>query len=120
MSRCNPGNEGLGVFSQVNGEDLTQASHYRAQQVLAHYFPVCRLTVYREKAEDNRPIEKEGNNPDRPQPPTLSLRGTLHTPTPNTQSQGNASHPNPQHSVSGERITQRHSLVLFIKLSERR
>jgi hypothetical protein len=49
----------LGLF-QVNGEDLTQASHYRAQQVLGHYFPVCRLTVYREKAEENRPIEKEG------------------------------------------------------------
>nr|XP_022322951.1 ligand of Numb protein X 2-like isoform X3 [Crassostrea virginica] len=53
--RLMPGDQIL----EVNGEDLTQASHYRAQQVLAHYFPVCRLTVYREKAEDNRPIEKE-------------------------------------------------------------
>lgn len=44
----------------MNGEDLTQASHYKAQQVLGHYFPVCRLTIYREKAEENRPIEKEG------------------------------------------------------------
>ena len=46
---------------EVNGEDLTQATHYHAQQVLGHYYPVCRLTVYREKAEDNRPIEKEGS-----------------------------------------------------------
>jgi len=47
-------------YLQVNGEDLTQATHYQAQQALAHYYPVCRLTVYREKAEENRPIEKEG------------------------------------------------------------
>jgi len=45
---------------QVNGDDLTQASHYHAHQALTNFLPVCRLTVYREKAEDSRPIEKEG------------------------------------------------------------
>lgn len=53
--RLMPGDQIL----EVNGEDLTQASHYKAQQVLGHYFPMCRLTIYREKAEENRPIEKE-------------------------------------------------------------
>ena len=27
--------------------------------ILSQYFPVCRVTVYRERAEENRPIEKE-------------------------------------------------------------
>ena len=45
---------------KVNGEDLIQATHYYARKALSHYFPVCRLTVYREKAEEERPIEKEG------------------------------------------------------------
>ena len=45
---------------QVNGDDLTQASHYHAYQALTNCLPVCRLTVYRERAEDSRPIEKEG------------------------------------------------------------
>ncbi|XP_061182672.1 ligand of Numb protein X 2-like isoform X2 [Saccostrea echinata] len=53
--RLMPGDQIL----EVNGEDLTQASHYKAQQLLGHYYPVCRLTLYREKAEENRPIEKE-------------------------------------------------------------
>ncbi|KAL5007350.1 hypothetical protein ScPMuIL_016156, partial [Solemya velum] len=44
---------------EVNGEDLTQATHYLAQKCLGHYHPACRLTLYREKAEENRPIEKE-------------------------------------------------------------
>lgn len=46
---------------QVNGDDLTQASHYHAHQALTNFLPVCRLTVYRERAEDSRPIEKEGD-----------------------------------------------------------
>ncbi|ESO97584.1 hypothetical protein LOTGIDRAFT_103997 [Lottia gigantea] len=45
---------------EVNGEDLTQASHYQAKSALYQYYPVCRLTVYRERAEESRPIEKEG------------------------------------------------------------
>lgn len=53
--RLSPGDQIL----EVNGEDLTQASHYHARKALGHYFPVCRLTVYREKAEEERPIEKE-------------------------------------------------------------
>lgn len=44
---------------EVNGEDLTQATHHQAVVILAQFFPVCRLTVYRERAEENRPIEKE-------------------------------------------------------------
>lgn len=44
---------------EVNGEDLTQATHHQATTILATYFPVCRLTVYRERAEESRPIEKE-------------------------------------------------------------
>ncbi|GFN74224.1 ligand of numb protein x 2 [Plakobranchus ocellatus] len=44
---------------EVNGEDLTQATHHQAAAILAQFFPVCRLTVYRERAEENRPIEKE-------------------------------------------------------------
>ncbi|KAK6191471.1 hypothetical protein SNE40_003152 [Patella caerulea] len=44
---------------EVNGEDLTQATHYLAKKALYQYYPVCRLTVYRERAEENRPIEKE-------------------------------------------------------------
>ena len=47
---------------QVNGEDLTQATHHQAVAILAQFFPVCRLTVYRERAEENRPIEKEGQS----------------------------------------------------------
>ncbi|XP_071120941.1 ligand of Numb protein X 2-like isoform X2 [Mytilus edulis] len=53
--RLKPGDQIL----EVNGEDLTQATHYHAQQALSQYYPVCRVTVYREKAEENRPIEKE-------------------------------------------------------------
>lgn len=44
---------------EVNGEDLTQAPHYQARSALSHYYPVCRLTVYREKVDEDRPIEKE-------------------------------------------------------------
>ncbi|KAH9519139.1 Ligand of Numb protein X 2 [Bulinus truncatus] len=44
---------------EVNGEDLTQATHHQAVAILAQFFPVCRLTVYRERAEESRPIEKE-------------------------------------------------------------
>ena len=32
----------------------------QAVAILGQFFPVCRLTVYRERAEENRPIEKEG------------------------------------------------------------
>ncbi|KAL3842316.1 hypothetical protein ACJMK2_020346 [Sinanodonta woodiana] len=53
--RLKPGDQIL----EVNGEDLTQATHYHAKKALCHYFPVCRLTLYREKAEENTPIEKE-------------------------------------------------------------
>lgn len=44
---------------EVNGEDLTQATHQQAVSILAQFFPVCRLTVYRERTEECRPIEKE-------------------------------------------------------------
>lgn len=54
-SRLLPGDQLL----EVNGEDLTMATHYEAQQALCYYSPLCRLTVYREKAEEVRPIEKE-------------------------------------------------------------
>ncbi|XP_060573716.1 ligand of Numb protein X 2-like isoform X2 [Ruditapes philippinarum] len=53
--RLQPGDQIL----EVNSEDLTQASHYQARKVLSQYLPVCRLTVYRERAEEERPIEKE-------------------------------------------------------------
>ncbi|XP_025084827.1 ligand of Numb protein X 2-like isoform X2 [Pomacea canaliculata] len=53
--RLKPGDQIL----EVNGDDLTQASHYHAHQALTNFLPVCRLTVYRERAEDSRPIEKE-------------------------------------------------------------
>ncbi|KAL4225196.1 PDZ domain binding [Mactra antiquata] len=53
--RLQPGDQIL----EVNGEDLTQTTHYNARTVLTHYTPMCCLTVYREKAEDDRPIEKE-------------------------------------------------------------
>lgn len=53
--RLQPGDQIL----EVNGEDLTQATHYFARKILNHFLPVCRLTVYREKAEEDRPIEKE-------------------------------------------------------------
>ncbi|CAL1533723.1 unnamed protein product [Lymnaea stagnalis] len=48
---------------EVNGDDLTQATHHQAVAILAQFFPVCRLTVYRERAEESRPIEKEGEDP---------------------------------------------------------
>ena len=48
------------MYKQVNSEDLTQATHYQAKKALAHYYPVCRVTVYREKVDEDRPIEKEG------------------------------------------------------------
>jgi len=48
------------MLSQVNGEDLSQVTHYQARKVLSQVSEVCRLTVYREKAEEERPIEKEG------------------------------------------------------------
>ncbi|XP_067654902.1 ligand of Numb protein X 2-like isoform X1 [Haliotis asinina] len=44
---------------EVNGEDLTQATHLQAVRALSECFPLCRLTVYRERAEESRPIEKE-------------------------------------------------------------
>lgn len=45
----------------MNGVDLTQASHLEARQALRQPYPICRLTVYREKAEETTtPIEKEG------------------------------------------------------------
>ncbi|XP_076451152.1 ligand of Numb protein X 2-like [Babylonia areolata] len=53
--RLKPGDQIL----EVNGDDLTQATHYHAHQALTSCLPVCRLTVYRERAEDSRPIEKE-------------------------------------------------------------
>ncbi|XP_052261117.1 ligand of Numb protein X 2-like isoform X2 [Dreissena polymorpha] len=53
--RLKPGDQIL----EVNGEDLTQATHYQARKVLSQHSQMCRLTVYREKAEEERPIEKE-------------------------------------------------------------
>ncbi|CAH1785422.1 unnamed protein product, partial [Owenia fusiformis] len=44
---------------EVNGEDLTQATHTQARKALELLYSICRLTVYREKSEDNSPIEKE-------------------------------------------------------------
>ncbi|XP_013397282.1 E3 ubiquitin-protein ligase LNX isoform X3 [Lingula anatina] len=44
---------------EVNGEDLTLATHAQARQALKTLYPICRLTVYREKAEESQPIEKE-------------------------------------------------------------
>ncbi|XP_052799032.1 ligand of Numb protein X 2-like [Mya arenaria] len=52
--RLQPGDQIL----EVNGEDLSQASHYQARAILGQYSQVCTLTVYRE-ADDERPIEKE-------------------------------------------------------------
>ncbi|XP_029643033.1 ligand of Numb protein X 2 isoform X2 [Octopus sinensis] len=54
-NRLLPGDQLL----EVNGEDLSMATHYEAQQALNCYSSLCRLTVYREKAEDIRPVEKE-------------------------------------------------------------
>ncbi|XP_074659859.1 ligand of Numb protein X 2-like isoform X1 [Tubulanus polymorphus] len=53
--RLRPGDQLL----EVNGVDLTQASHEDAKRSLSQMYPICRLTVYREKAEENHPIEKE-------------------------------------------------------------
>lgn len=44
---------------EVNGIDLTNAVHSEAREALQQPYPVCRLTVYREKAESNQ-SEKEG------------------------------------------------------------
>ncbi|XP_052799031.1 ligand of Numb protein X 2-like [Mya arenaria] len=52
--RLQPGDQIL----EVNGDDLSQASHYQARAILGQYSQVCTLTVYRE-ADDERPIEKE-------------------------------------------------------------
>lgn len=53
--RLAPGDQIL----EVNGEDLTLASHAQARQALKATYSICRLTVYREKAEESQPIEKE-------------------------------------------------------------
>ncbi|XP_064635883.1 ligand of Numb protein X 2-like isoform X3 [Lineus longissimus] len=53
--RLMPGDQIL----EVNGEDLTQATHEEARSALSQLYPICRLTIYREKADECHPIEKE-------------------------------------------------------------
>ena len=48
------------VNLQVNGVDLSQASHLQARQALKQLYPICRLAVYREKSDDSNLFEKEG------------------------------------------------------------
>ena len=47
------------LIFQVNGIDLTQATHSEAKQALQQNYPVCRLLVFREKAEEHC-LEQEG------------------------------------------------------------
>lgn len=48
-------------FFQVNGIDLSQATHLQARQALKQLYPICRLAVYREKSDDAAGLaEKEG------------------------------------------------------------
>ena len=46
---------------QVNGIDLTQATHLEAKLALQQTYPICRLLVFREKADETTNIEREGN-----------------------------------------------------------
>ena len=48
------------VNLQVNGVDLSQASHLQARQALKQLYPICRLAVYREKSDESNLFEKEG------------------------------------------------------------
>ena len=54
--RLLPGDQVL----EVNGLDLSTATHSEAKRGLSQIYPICRLTVYRERAEEHCPIEKEG------------------------------------------------------------
>lgn len=48
------------IYQQVNGLDLTNATHQEAKEALSQVYPICRLTVYREKAEEPAAVDKEG------------------------------------------------------------
>lgn len=62
----------------MNGEDLTQATHSQAKRALSQLNPTCKLTVYREKAEESLPIEKEGKfQPIQPASSVLLPKGFL-------------------------------------------
>ena len=45
---------------EVNGIDLTNATHSEAREALKQPYPVYRLTVYREKSETACPAQKQG------------------------------------------------------------
>lgn len=47
---------------EVNGIDLTNATHSEAREAIKQPYPICHLTVYREKAETNCSLEKQGNS----------------------------------------------------------
>ena len=40
--------------------DLTQATHLEAKEALQRTYPICRLLVFREKADEATSIEQEG------------------------------------------------------------
>lgn len=46
-------------FRQVNGVDLTQATHYQAKRAFNQIVPLIKMTVYRDSTARNNPIEKE-------------------------------------------------------------
>ena len=47
------------IYPQVNGVDLTQATHFQAKKAFNQVVPVLKMTVYRDSSARNRPIEKE-------------------------------------------------------------
>jgi len=44
---------------QVNGVDLTQATHFQARKAFSQPIPMIQMIVYRDSSARNRPIEKE-------------------------------------------------------------
>ncbi|XP_067935225.1 ligand of Numb protein X 2-like [Watersipora subatra] len=53
--RLRPGDQIL----EVNGVDLTQATHFQARKAFNQTLPVVKMTIYRDSSARNRPIEKE-------------------------------------------------------------
>ena len=45
---------------EVNGIDLTNVTHLEARDALLQPYPICRMSVYREKSESQCLQEKEG------------------------------------------------------------
>ena len=47
---------------EVNGIDLTNATHAEAREALKQLYPVFRLSVYREKSESACSVQKQGES----------------------------------------------------------